>query len=79
MRNTQVKNLRVAKNPNFYTEGLNRNITMTPEEEAKFMEHIDMEYLNKKIEEIEKTEDNPNEWIPFDKAMDEIKREVLNE
>lgn len=85
MSNANIEHLRVVKNPAFYvnpafyTEEPDEDKPMTPEEEEKFMENIDMDALDKIIEEIEKTEDDPNEWIPFDKAMDEIRRDILNE
>lgn len=85
MSSANIEHLRFVKNPTFYvntafyTEELDEDKPMTPEDEDKFMENIDMDALDKIIEEIEKTEDDPNEWIPFDKAMDEIRRDILNE
>ena len=85
MNFTNSENLKVVKNPafyidsDFYTDEPNADIPMTPEEEAKFMENIDMDALDKIIEEIEKEIDNPNAWIPFEEAMDEIRRDILNE
>lgn len=85
MSDTNINRLQVVKNstlyvePSFYTEQPEEDKPMTPEEEAKFMENIDMEALDKIIEEIEKTEDYPNEWIQFHEAMDEIRRDILNE
>lgn len=40
---------------------------------------LDMEAIDKIIEEIEKTEDDPNEWIPFEEAMQQIHEEVFGE
>ena len=40
---------------------------------------IDMEAIDKIIEEIEKTEDDPNEWISFEVAMQQIHKEVFGE
>lgn len=74
MRNTQVKNLRVVKNPNFYAERLNKNITMTPEEEAKFLEHIDTKVLGKIIDQLETQVDNPNAWVAWENAKKRLRR-----
>ena len=85
MSNTNIERLQVVKNPAlyvdpaFYTEQPDEDKPMTPEEEAKFMENIDMDALDKIIEEIEKEIDNPDAWIPFEEAMDEIRRDILNE
>ena len=40
---------------------------------------LDMNAIDKIIEEIEKTEDDPNEWIPFEEAMQQIHKEVFSE
>lgn len=79
MSSANINHLGLVKNPAFYTEEPDEDKPMTPEDEDKFMENIDMDALDKIIEEIEKTEDDPNEWLPFDKAMDEIRRDILNE
>lgn len=74
MRNTQAKNLRVVKNPNFYTERLNKNTTMTPEAEAKFMEHIDTQVLGKILDQLETQMDNPNTWVAWENAKEMLRR-----
>ena len=84
MSSANIEHLRVVKNPAFYvdpafyTEEPDEDIPMTPEEESKFMENIDTEALDKILEELEKEIDNPDAWIPFEEAMDDIRRDILN-
>lgn len=48
------------------------------DEKFSLFPKIDMETLDKIIEELEKKEDDPTAWIPFEEAMDEIRNDILN-
>ena len=65
--------------PAFYTELPEEDKTMTPEEEAKFMENIDMEEIDRVIAFLETQEDNPDKWISWEESMEDIRRTILNE
>ena len=59
----------------FYTEFPDEDKPMTPEEEAKFMENIDMEEIDRVIAYLETQLDNPNMWIAWEdvkKSLDEL-------
>jgi len=84
MNNINIENLKIKKpsvcvGPCFYSEEPNKDVTIAPEEEAKFINNVNTVALNKIIEEIEKEITNPDAWIPFEEAMDEIRRDILNE
>lgn len=80
MSNTNIERLQVVKNPAlyvdpaFYTEQPDEDRPMTPEEEAKFMENIDMEALDKIIDYLETQMDNPDAWVSWEDAKKILRR-----
>ena len=80
MSNTNIERLQVVKNPAlyvdpaFYTEQPDEDKPMTPEEEAKFMENIDTEALDKIIDYYETQMDNPDAWISWEEVKERLRR-----
>ena len=80
MNNTNIERLQVVKNPAlyvdpaFYTEQPDEDKPMTPEEEAKFMENIDTEALDKIIDYYETQMDNPDAWVPWEEVKERLRR-----
>lgn len=78
MNNTNIKHLQIIKNselyinPIFYKEEQNKKI----KQEKFFIKNIDK--LDEMIDYLETQIDNPDEWINFEEAMDEIRMDILN-
>lgn len=78
MNNNNIKTIEnpsLYVDPAFYTELPDEDKPMTPEEEAKFMENLDMEEIDRVIAFLETQEDNPNMWISWEdvkKSLEEL-------
>jgi len=70
MDNINVKKISLSRNFAFPTK--------YKKEQGKFENKIDTNILNNIIKHLEVNENNPNMWISFDKAMKNIRRDILN-